>query len=184
MKTADSNLDAREYLDVLSCLDEIIDTSVLLEKHGDKKTSRESKLKQVYVFIGAYTGNNTKDVITPVQLEVKEYVDDNNQLYLAVAIKKSEVNETSSDKADSASISDNISITDLIKKINPEAVDFLKYIPDNFLNEAQLKGKKNGIERDIKKYPNSPYKEQKTLSVIQSAENSGGYKKRCLRQIA
>ena len=162
MKTAADKVDAREYLDALSCLDEIIDNSILIERHGDKKTPQNENLKRVNVLLGAYRKGND---IVPVQLEIKEFTNEQNQLYFVVSIKKSEVVDASPAKADSTSISDIISIADLIKKINPEAVDFLKYIPDEFLNEAQLEGKKIGIDRDIKKYPNSPYKAQDRFSV-------------------
>ena len=70
-----------------------------------------------------------------------------NQLYLAVTIKKSEVNDTASAEAASVSIPDsfNISIQELVKKINPDAVDFLKYIPTEFLSSEQIRGKMEGI---------------------------------------
>ena len=128
-----------------------------MERHRDKTTDGPSDLKQVYVLLGAYKNDSNSSEVNPVQLEIKELVNEKNQLYVLVAIKKSEVNDATPAEADPASISDTISIADLIKKINPEAVDFLKYIPDNFLNEAQLEGKKIGVKRDIKKYPNSPY---------------------------
>ena len=50
-QTADSKVDEREYLDILSCLDQIIDTSVLIERHGDKSGEQNTQLKQVYVLL-------------------------------------------------------------------------------------------------------------------------------------
>lgn len=156
-QTADSKVDEREYLDILSCLDQIIDTSVLIERHGDKSGEQNTQLKQVYVLLGAIQKNG---VTTPVQLEIKESVGTDNQLYLAVAIKKSGVNATASAEAASVTNPDFsvISIHELIEKINPDAKDFLKYIPDDFLTPEQMEGKKEGIRRDIEKYPNSPFR--------------------------
>lgn len=34
----------------------------------------------------------------------------------------------------------------------------MKYIPDDFLTPEQMEGKKEGIRRDIDKYPNSPFR--------------------------
>ena len=158
-QTADSKVDERDYMDVLANLDSIIENSVLIERHGDKRTGTEDRLKQVHVFIGAYQKG---DVVTPVQLEIKEYTDNDNQLYLAVAIKKSEVNVTPTAEAEAVTISDfyTYSIADLVKKINPSAIDFLKYIPTEFLNEAQIKGKIEGLRKDVKRYNFSPFKDE------------------------
>jgi len=156
-QTADSKVDEREYLDILSCLDQIIDTSVLIERHSDKSGKPNTRLKQVYVLLGAIQKNG---VTIPVQLEIKESIDKDNQLYLAVAIKKSGVNVTAATEVASVTIPDfsTISIHELIEKINPDAKDFLKYIPDEFLTPEQMEGKKDGIRRDIEKYPNSPFR--------------------------
>lgn len=161
MLTSAMHVNVQEYLDVISCLDEIIENAVLLEVHQDKTGKATGRLKNVYVFISAYEKNNQ---ITPVQLEIKENIEIENHLYLVVAIKKSGVIETKSTKVASASIPDNsiISIHDLIQKINPDAIDFLKYIPNQFLTIEQLVGKKQGILKDITKYPNSPFKNVST----------------------
>lgn len=186
-QTADSKVDEREYLDILSCLDQIIDTSVLIERHSDKSGKQNTRLKQVYVLLGALQKNG---VVTPVQLEIKESVDADNQLYLAVAIKKSGVNVTAATEVASVTNPDFsvISIHELIEKINPDAKDFLKYIPDDFLTPEQMEGKKEGIRRDIEKYPNSPFRHTNSgtegsvegkLSLSgegQTAAHAGGYR--------
>lgn len=161
MQTAKTHVDIREYLDVLSCLDQVIDSAVLIERHGDKSGNIDSRLKQVYVFLGAY---KKCDVITPVELEIKENIGRDNQLYLAVAIKKSEVIDMGTTEVAAKSTSDisKISIQDLVDKINPDAKDILKYIPTGFLSEEQLVGKLLGMIEDIRKYPNSPFKEELT----------------------
>ena len=159
-QTADNSVDERKYFYVLSCLDEIIDSSILIEKHSDKTDNAEAYLKKVYVLLGAYKKG---EEVTPVQLEIKESIDNDNRLYLAVAIKESGVNVTTA-MQDIVPVtipdSSNISIQELVRKINPEAVDFLKYIPTEFLSKEQIQGKIKGLQKDVKKYPNSPFKEE------------------------
>ena len=46
----------------------------------------------------------------------------------------------------------NITIPDLFAKINPKDKNFLKYIPDEFLNNEQIKAKKEALEAEAKKY--------------------------------
>lgn len=108
--------------------------------------------------------NASLNVVYKYLRDNKENIEIENHLYLVVAIKKSGVIETKSTKVASASIPDNsiISIHDLIQKINPDAIDFLKYIPNQFLTIEQLVGKKQGILKDITKYPNSPFKNVST----------------------
>ncbi|MBQ9773191.1 MAG: hypothetical protein IJW30_00835, partial [Clostridia bacterium] len=68
----------------------LLDSAVLLEIHKDKAkgTPRENpQLLQTYVLLSAYQEGNQ---ITPVQFEIKQYVDDQNRLYLAVALTKIE----------------------------------------------------------------------------------------------
>ena len=47
-----------------------------------------------------------------------------------------------------------ISISDLLGKINPADKNFLKYIPSQFLNEEQIRAKNQAIELEKKKYSN------------------------------
>ena len=78
--------------------------------------------------------------ITPVQFEVKQYIDNQNRLYLAVALTKIEtsvMDDTALQEGERTRllpVSD-ISIPQLIKKINPEDENFFKYIPDEFLTK-------------------------------------------------
>ena len=66
----------------------LLDNSVLIDIHSDYKrgTAKENlQLKQTYVLISALKDGN--DTI-PVQFEIKQYVDNNKRLYLAVALTK------------------------------------------------------------------------------------------------
>ena len=84
---------------------------------------------------------NGKDII-PVKLEVKEFIDKPNRLYVAVALEG-----IKKDRVVSVGVPNNrshvrtspvtISIHELFSKINPLDVDFLKYIPNGFLNAEQ-----------------------------------------------
>ncbi len=138
-------------------LQELLDNSVLIETHTDKGkgTLKEQRgLKQVYVLLSVMREGNT---VIPVQFEVKQYVDENNRLYLAVALTKIEtgvVGNTASDKQMATSLIpiSNISIPELFSKINPKDGKFLKYIPDEFLNASQIEAKKQALSDDETKY--------------------------------
>lgn len=138
----------------------LLDNSVLLEIHKDKAkgTPKENtRLMQVYVLLSAYKENG---FITPVQFEIKQFIDNQNRLYLAVALTKIEAsvlddtalldkNEEERTRLIPAST---YSIPQLIKEINPVDENFFKYIPDELLNEGQKKAKKVALEKEVKKY--------------------------------
>ncbi|MBQ8836450.1 MAG: hypothetical protein IJ002_03175 [Clostridia bacterium] len=142
---------------VVMNMQSILDSAVLLEIHSDKAkgTPKEnSRLLRTYVLLSAFREGET---ITPVQFEVKQYVDNDNRLYLAVALTKIEtdvISDTAPQKAERTrlvSVSD-ISIPQLIEKINPYDKNFFKYIPDEFLNKAQLEAKREALSIEAKKY--------------------------------
>ncbi len=135
----------------------ILDSSVLIEIHTDKAigTPRENpRLVQTFVLLGAYHESNT---ITPVQFEVKQYIDGDNRLYLAVALTKIETGVM----GDTASLDgrrtrllpvSDIIIPQFIQKINPRDEKFFKYIPDEFLNADQKEAKQRALAKDAEKY--------------------------------
>ena len=45
-----------------------------------------------------------------------------------------------------------ICIAKIFEKINPKDENFFKYIPDEFLDEAQIKAKQRALEREAKKW--------------------------------
>ena len=74
---------------MLATFDAIIENAIPLEIHGDKYrgTRREDPLlERVYVLVSAYEDGG----IVPIQLEVKEYREQDNQLYVAVTLNKIE----------------------------------------------------------------------------------------------
>ena len=146
-----------DFAKVILNLQKLLDNSVLIETHTDKAkgTHKENlELKQVYVLISAYKENK---FITPVQFEVKQYVNDDNRLYLAVALTKIETSVVGDAELENQvptsllPVSD-ISITDLFKNVNPIDKNFLKYIPNQFLDNEQIIAKNKAIELEKIKY--------------------------------
>ena len=129
-------------------LQKLLDNSVLIDIHSDKGkgTERENKqLVQTFVMVSAFADNNS---IVPVQFEVKQFIDNANRLYLAVALTKIETSvmgNTTPDKNQASTYLlpvSSISISDLFSKININDENFFKYIPDGFLSGEQIEAKK------------------------------------------
>ena len=148
-----------DFAKVLLNLQNLLDSSILIESHTDKGkgTSREKRgLETVYVLLGALKDG---DVIVPVQFEVEQYLNDENRLYLAVALTKIETGvkgNTAPDEQKATSLLpiSNVSISDIFNKINPIDKNFLKYVPNQFLNEEQIKAKNEALEIEKRKYSN------------------------------
>ena len=139
-------------------LQKLLDNSVLIEIHSDKGagTDLENKqLVQTFVMMSAFAEGN---LIVPVQFEVKQFVDNANRLYLAVALTKIEtgvVGNTTPDKNQASTYLlpvSSISIADLFSKINIKDENFFKYIPDGFLSADQIDAKKRALAKDEAKY--------------------------------
>lgn len=89
--------------------------------------------------------------IVPVQFEVKEFIDKENKLYVAVTLKKTEAVDLNADpsyETTSATTASEISVPELIQKINPSDGDFLKYIPDSMLTDEQAASKVKALEKE------------------------------------
>ena len=123
---------------LFTCMDDVVDGAVGIEVHNRNdegyKTSKD--LQNVYVLAGAFEDG---DRIVPVKLEVKEIEGVPNTLHVAIAlnsIKKSDI-YTSLDVNDDVapnppSLFSNISVPQLLTRINSEDEDFVKYIPRPF----------------------------------------------------
>ena len=91
-------------------------------------------------------------------INLTQYHDAQNKLYLAVAMskKESEVVENSPGRKTDGShplFSDSkISIADIFRNVNSEDGRFLKYVPDGFLSETQKEAKKDAIRKQNKEY--------------------------------
>jgi len=147
-----------DFAKLLTVLPDVVKNAQCVEVSGDKYryTYREDlTLINGYTLMGAFSDDGR---IVPVKLTVKEYYDRNNKLHLAVTVEnkiETEINtEARANKEPSLSATSvsNVSITDILKTVNPEEIDFLKYFPDELLTKEQLKGKEAGINKDIQKY--------------------------------
>ena len=134
-----------EFAKMFSVFDSVIESAVGVEVHNRPNYKPDPTLDNVYVLMSAYQDG---DFIIPVKLEIKKFKDKQNTLYVAISlekIKKTEVWKQGDTKngVTQGSRSVDISIADIFRKINPSDKDFLKYIPDGFLDDRQ-KAAKNG----------------------------------------
>ena len=141
-------------------LQELLDKAVLIETHTDKGIGTDNEkrgLQQVYVLHSALIDNG---LVIPVQFEVEQYINKENRLYLVVALTKIETGvkgNTASNNQTATSLVpiSTISIPELFAKINPADRNFLKYVPDEFLNEVQIEAKRRAQKEDAEKYGQS-----------------------------
>ena len=147
-----------DFAKVALNIQKLFDNSVLLDIHSDKAkgTTRENpQLARTYVLFSAFRDG---EYIKPVQFEVKQYVDNNNRLYVAVALTKIETGVMGNTILDNNQAStyllpvSNISISEIFKNVNPKDRKFLKYIPNQFLSDEQIKAKRLALREDDIKY--------------------------------
>ena len=108
------------------------------------------------MLISAFSDNSN---VVPVQLEVKNFENQPNGLYLNVIlskIKKSAIVTESllgSTTDSTPLIADSIiSLSQLFANVNPSDKRFLKYVPDNFLSTEQIEAKREAQKSDYKNY--------------------------------
>lgn len=130
------------FAKMFSVFDEVIEKAVGIEVHNRNNEGYKTDvtLNNVYVLISAFEDG---EWIVPVKLEVKEFKDKQNTLYVAIsleAIKKTEVSKqgTTENSVAQNSRSVTISIPYIFVKINPKDISFLKYIPNEFLSKEQI----------------------------------------------
>lgn len=128
------------FAKMFSCFDDVIDNAIGIEVHNRNKEGYkvDPTLKNTYVLVSVFEDGS---YIYPIKLEVKEFTDKDNSLYVAIAlegIKKEEVLEARDiNDVAQASRSSTISISRLLSKINPKDENFLKYIPKQFFDNSQ-----------------------------------------------
>ena len=153
-----------DFAKALLNLDNILKNAVLIERHKDKYkgTRREnSNLENVSVLLGAFRDGDT---FIPVQFEVKKNRDTDSKLYVTVAITKIEADVMGSTVVDNQPPrfllpASEYSIAQILSKVNPQDRNFLKYVPDGFLNQAQKKAKDLAIADENEKI-NALYSER------------------------
>ena len=124
---------------MLFVFDDIVQNAVPIEVYTDKyvNTRREDhNLDKVYVLLGAYSNDG---YIVPVELIIKKFIDGvntPNRLYVSLPRNKIKIEDTfMARRPDSKSasrrtpVSSMVSITELVKNINPQYGEFLKYLP-------------------------------------------------------
>lgn len=138
---------------MFSVFDDVVANAVGVEVHNRNKEGYKTDptLNAVYVLISAFRDGK---FVVPVKLEIKEFKDKTNGLYVAIALEKVKATEVSKQgntengvTQNSRSVA-NISIAQLFKKINPNDTQFIKYIPDKFLNNKQLEAKKQALQEE------------------------------------
>ena len=108
-------------------------------------------LKRVYVLLLAYEDGG----IVLVQLEVKEYANKDNKLYMAVTLNKistevKTLRRRQNSPLVTASSVNTISVREVVEKINSSDGKFLRYIPDGMLNDEQIEAKRAADETSTK----------------------------------
>ena len=139
-----------------SMLKDIVKNAKLIEIHDDiySVNSEGSNIKNVYTLLGGFYDKK----IVPVELLVKEYRDKTKSgLYVVLTIKETEAevvkapNDKDTEELTSIPASVTFNVADIIKNINPDDGEFLKYCPDPLLSETQLNSKKEAIEKRNKR---------------------------------
>lgn len=130
------------FAKMFSVFDEVIERAVGIEVHNRNSDGYKTDptLNEMYVLVSAFEDGEN---IIPVKLEIKEFNDKENKLYVAVAlesIKKNEVVKEGNTKnsVTQASRSFNISLSQLLINVNPNDTDFLKYIPRQFFDNSNI----------------------------------------------
>lgn len=146
-----------DFAKMLSCFDKVIDSAVGIEVHNRNGDGYkyDPTLKDTYVLVSAF---EDADNIVPVKLEIKEFFDKKNSLYVAIAlesIKRDEVvkqgnTETGVTQSSRSSV---IRIADLFSKINPSDESFLKYAPKQFLTQSPVTQAISSAKTSIKQIP-------------------------------
>lgn len=154
IKQAQSTGEFEDLAKAMSCFDEITDRAVPIDVHPDRYVGThraDANHLNTYVLISSMKDG---DSIHPVELIVHERKGKQpNTLYVTVVMsdnKKKTIDATGLNRinGDTATMSSEISVPELIKKINPNDSDFLKYFPDEMLSSEQLKGKAIGIAKE------------------------------------
>ena len=143
------------FTKMFSVFDEIIDNAIGIEVHNrnDEGYKYDKTLKQVYVLASAFIDGEN---IVPVKLEIKEFVDKPNSLYVAVALDSIKREGVSRQEVANGVAqqyrrpSTTISIAELFRNINPNDKNFTKYIPKQFF-EGKIEYSKKPIRGDLVK---------------------------------
>lgn len=163
------------YLDFAKALiniDDLLNSAVLIEAHTDKYagTKRESRnLIDTKVLLSVFKDENS---LVPVQFEIKNTSNDGGKLYMTVALAKIKADVTGrteeSKTPASALVSATYSIADIFKNVNPQDGHFLKYIPNQFLDDEQIAAKNEAVDEDNRRIDRYKTSEQRDMDPMYS----------------
>ena len=122
------------------------------------------------------------DFIVPVKLEVKQFKDKQNTLYVAISLEKIKMTEVWKQGNTENGVTQNsrsvtISIARIFQKINPSDKNFLKYIPDGFLDDKQKAAKREAVGEDVSKNSDIRYSDRANYGEGLSEEDKETAKK-------
>lgn len=135
---------------MLSCFGDVVDSAIGIEAHNRNEIGYkpDPSLNNMYVLVSAFRDGG---LITPVKLEIKEFNDKANSLYVAIALesfpadkvteKKSRiVTEGTTNNGVAQTIPPlTIKLADLFANVNPNDESFLKYVLKQFLSDNHVK---------------------------------------------
>ena len=131
------------FMKMLSCFDDVVDSAIGIETHNRNEEGYkvDVTLEKMYVLVSAFQDG---DYITPVKLEIKEFIDKPNSLHVAIALENIQidklVNKKSGITTEGNTVSGvtqsapplNVKLSDLFANVNPKDDSFLKYVPKQF----------------------------------------------------
>ena len=169
-----------EFLELMDNFENVFQKAVVVDATTDKYENISDKmnpeLENVYTLLSAFSNEGE---IVPVKFTIKTYTEKstrNPKLYLGIALTKITddsfvAQELQKDAAANAPLSSvNISIPQLIQKVNPSEGHFLKHIPDSLLTPEQIEGKRKAEKQDFDNYGIKPRNER--IKAINTEKNS------------
>ena len=152
-----------DFAKALLNLDTILKNAVLIEQHPDKYkgTVRENdNLINTSVLLGLFADGDT---LIPVQMEIKKTADTGGHLYMTVALTKIEADVMGATPNQNGQArlllpASNYKIADVFAAVNPSDKNFLKYVPDGFLNDAQKTAKTEALQDEKNRIAGYPKK--------------------------
>ena len=139
------------FAKMFSVFGAVIDNAVGIEIHNRNGAYKsDPTLENVYVLASAFVDGSE---IVPIKLEIKEFRDKENALYVAIAlesIKKDGITKVRDANGVAQTFPPpDISIADFFKNINPSDESFYKYIPRPFLDNNVAAGTPSGTHLSL-----------------------------------
>lgn len=163
---------AKNFLYMVNDFRNIVSNAVPIEIHSDR--IKGGALKNTRVLAGAFwNGEN----VVPVEITIKEYKQPNIEpkLYMAVTINKegdTVIAGSPFQGPPTIAPPSTISLSDLVKGVNSNNKDFLKYFPDSMLSSEQIEYKKTALEKERIKYEEKNRSNTSTESVLPTATDN------------